>query len=136
MAVIGDDIPAALHELRAHAASRMRATARITRPGPSVTSTSGTVSTPAPTVYQGPCRWKAPTTAAGRNEVGAAILITTPGQVHLPIDNPEGYQPEPGDIVECLTNPERPVMVGRRAAVTSRFDGDDLTALRISIEEL
>lgn len=132
--MLGDDTAAALVELRAHALSRMRATVRIVRPGQPSTSVDGIVTTPAQTVYLGPARWKAGTTTATRTEVGATQLVTTPGEVHLPVDNPDGYSPRPGDVIECTANPDRPQLVGRRVTVRARMDGDDLSAFRIPME--
>ena len=130
--MLGDDLAAALPELRAQAESMMLDTVTITRPGGTVTAEDGTVTTPAPVVYQGRARWKPPTTSATQSEVGAAIIVTTPGEVHIPVG---AYVPEPGDIIECAASVFDPSLVGRRTVVRSRFGGSLVTAYRIPIQE-
>lgn len=121
------------HRRRANA--RMRATVTIRRPGEVTTDpTNGNVAGAGTIVYNGPARWKAPTTTATETETGTAIVTTTRGAVSIPIDNPDGYSPRPGDIVECTADPDHPALVGQKVRVAARFEGDDLTAYRIPIE--
>lgn len=131
--MLGDDLAAALPELRAQAESMMLDTVTITRPGETVTAEDGTVTTPAPVVYQGRARWKPPTTTATQSEIGTAIMVTTPGEVHIPAS--AAYCPQPGDIIECTASVFNPSLVGRRTVVRSRFGGSLVTAYRIPIQE-
>ena len=131
--MLGDDLAAALPELRAQAESMMLDTVTITRPGEAVTAEDGTVTTLAQTVYQGRARWKPPTTTATQSEVGASIMVTTPGEVHIPAGTP--YSPQPGDIIECTASRFDASLVGRRTTVRSRFGGSLVTAYRIPVEE-
>lgn len=120
---------------RRRANSRMKASAMAWRPGETSTDpTSGEVTTARTLVYSGRSRWKAPQTSATEADAGTALVVTSPGEVHIPIDNPDGYTPLPGDIIECVANPDHPSLIGRQVTVSARFDGDDLTAYRIPIE--
>ena len=132
--MLGDDLAAALPELRAQAESMMLDAVIVSRPGETVTAEDGTVTTPALVVYQGKARWKPPATSAVESEVGTAIMVNTPGEVHIPAGTP--YTPHPGDIIECTASRLDPALVGRRATVRSRFSGSLVTAYRIPIEEV
>lgn len=115
----------------------MRSTVTIRRLGTATTNpATGEVTTDGTVVYAGKARWKAPTTSATETETGASIFTSTPGVVSVPIDNPNGYSPRPGDVVECIADPDHPSMVGRKVRVSARFEGDDLTAYRIPVEEM
>lgn len=122
----------ALARGRRLAESLMTDTVTITRPGaPTTDPATGEVVTSGTVVYEGRARWKPPTTGAAQTETGTAAIITSPGEVHIPVGS---YTPEPGDIIECTACPMDPGMVGRRATVQSRFGGSQVTAYRIPIE--
>ena len=133
--MLDDDIAAALPELRAHAESMMRDLVAITRPGPTVTDpATGEVATTTAEAYRGKARIKPPTTAATESEVGTAIMVTSPGEVHIPVGSP--YRPEPGDLITVLSCPLDPGMVVRKVTVRGRFGGSQITAYRIPVEEV
>lgn len=119
--MIIDVVDAHLPQMRAHAESLMLDTVRIERPGETVTDPdSGEVTNSTTTVYLGRGRWKPPATVATTDEVGTAIKVTTPGEVHIPVGS---YDPTPGDIIECVGSVRDPILAGSRATVRSRFGG-------------
>jgi len=95
--------------------------------------TTGAVTTSAPQVYSGVARWKAPRTAATTDEAGTAQLVSTAGEIHLPVGT---YQPEPGDVATCTACPLDPAQVGRKARLRSRFGGTHVTQYRVPFEEV
>ena len=117
---------------RTRALSLMTDTIKATRPGlVSTDPTTGAVSAPAETVYEGPGRWKAATTIPSADEVGTSDRVRTSGEVHLPVGP---YKPLPGDVLECTGCVLDPNLIGRKTVVRSLVGGSQVTAYRIPIE--
>lgn len=125
------EIATALPEIQAAALARMTDTVTITRPGETSTdATTGAVSTASAQVYSGPARWKAATTAPRADDVASAQVARSAGEVHIPVGS---YIPTAGDVVECIASSD-PLLVGRRARISSWWGGSQITAYRIPIE--
>lgn len=118
---------------RRRAESLMVDSVVIRRPiEPTTDPATGEVVTGAVIVYSGKARWKPPTTAAAESEIGTAVMITTAGEVHIPVG---AYTPQPGDVITCTACDYDPGMIGRTATIRSRFGGSHITAYRIPIED-
>ncbi len=117
---------------RRRAESLMVDAAEIRRPVEPITDpATGEVLTGAVIVYSGKARWKPPVTATA-TEVGTAVMITSPSEVHIPVGT---YAPQPGDVIICTACKHDPGMIGRTATVRSRFGGSQITAYRIPVED-
>lgn len=132
---LGDDLAAALPDLRAAARSRMRATCTIRR----VASVSTDATTGAPTVtwvapdpYVGACRTRYPGLAHEQTpEVGGATVVASRLIVHIP----HGTQILPGDRVRIDSDPDNPIMVNAVLRVASVDDQSQATAQRLLCED-
>jgi hypothetical protein len=124
------DVTQVLEAGRRVAESRMRATYRFTREsGEAVTDpNTGEVTHPDTVVYEGPAYSRYPGLAFEQSpEVGGAVFTIS----RLVIRCPFGPVFKPGDMGECLADPDNPQMVGARVRVESIDNQSQATAQRL-----
>lgn len=127
---IGDDLAAALPELRAMAESLMRDTVRVERV---VGMDESTGEAAYETVYTGKAKIKAPSAANDDKTVVGASVTIIPGRVDVPIDSGDF---KVGDRVTVLTSQMNPRLTGNVYRLTAPFEGSATTATRMPIEEV
>jgi hypothetical protein len=131
---LGDDVAAALLELRGEAESRMRDTCTITRPGAVVwnaTTLQNDVTTV--TVYSGPCRVKAAVMRDRVVTVADQSLVESQFILSLPIATSGGVATD--DSVTITASAEDPATVGRMYRIIAGPAPSDATARRFPIRE-
>lgn len=120
---------------RAHAERLMTDTCTVTRAGTTSTLDEGTgtlTNTPT-TVYTGVCRLK-PTQVQDRMvEVGADEVGIASHVVSLPITETD---PRPGDIVTVTASTYDAASVGRTFTILGALHGSQITARRLSCQEV
>lgn len=132
MTDLSDAIAATIGPLRARAESLMIDTAEIKRQtGETTNPTTGVVTPTYSPVYSGPARFKAPSTGARDATAGGHTFTVTAPEVHVPVGS---CQPQPGDIVTCLTSKYDAGLVGRVHRVVAPPHGSMTTAYRIPLE--
>lgn len=133
--MIGDDIAAALPELRSQAESLMRDKITVERPGKATADAKGADQVPYTTVYTGKARIKSsPTTSvvgANRSAAIAGTVTIASEEVHLPADAPEIRV---GDVVTVTSSQWQPRSVGRKYRVTATHEQTLQTARRLRVE--
>lgn len=129
---LGDDITAALPELRAQAESRMRSTVTVERPDLTVPPDPLTGLPVLVPVYTGKARWKPPVYSRATPEAGGHEYTIQPAEWHFPVG---AFLPAVGQIVTATAIPSHPQLVGRTFRVVAIGGGDDTTAMRLGVEE-
>lgn len=131
--MIGDDLAAALPELRAQAESMMRDTCVITGDGgePVWNDETGTYDTPASvTIYTGKCRLRMPRAAGTRVDSGAATWAVDDGVLSLPVDGSQAVTAGHVAVVTLGSDPLTTV----RATVQATHAQTDSTARRLPVK--
>lgn len=135
---IGDDIAAALPELRRQAESRMTDTCRITQPGdgePVWDPATGTYTQPTVTVYEGKCRIKAPALVNPFQSSGGSVETWQVEEsiLSVPVDAPSI---DSAMTVTYLTAPNNPNLPGRVFGVVGPHHESTATAQRVLVREV
>ena len=133
--MLGDDLTAALPELRAHAESMMVDACRVER----VTGTRfdrilGVDVADTSLVYAGPCRVKAvdaQSASAGTDSVAWGVHVD---EVHLPVAGSEDVRPL--DVVTVTGSAMDPGLVGRRLVIRGWPARSLATARRFRVDEV
>ena len=105
---LGDDIAAALPDLRAHAESLMWDSCVITGDGgaPVWNDETGTYDSPAgSTIYSGKCRLRMPRAAGNRVDSGEASWAVDDGVLSLPVDGSQAVTAGPVAVVTLGLDP-------------------------------
>lgn len=134
--VLGDDIDAALPDLRAHAESRMKSTCRIgVRTSGTDPDTLEPVDTVADPIYEGPCRLRFASSTVSERNSGSQQFGDQQGVLSLPVaDASVGVK---RDMVAVITaNPNDPALVGMVLRITGSEVQTTATARRFSVEFL
>lgn len=129
--MIGDDLAAAIDELRAHAESAMRDTCTVTRPGAATDEVWGNA--PAPTVYTGRCKVQTYEGHEQNPEAGGHRYTVQRYSVHFPVGS---FLPRPGDVVTITESEKDPHLVGKKYDVTGPFNKSLATANRCFVDEV
>lgn len=130
--MIGDDLAAALPELRAQAESRMRDTCIVTGPGgePAWDEGSGTYTTPdGATVYEGKCRVRQASPTGAQASPGDAAWSVDHAVVSLPVDGTDSIGP--GHVIVITTAADEPSRAGWKFTVEAGHYQTDSTARRL-----
>lgn len=132
--MLGDDIAAALPEMRAHAESLMvdacvieRRRERVMDP---VTLEYGDAWTP---LYSGRCRVQVSAIQPAAEPVAGRSFVVTDAVVQLPASAPDFRDDDRVTITGCVFDP---VMVGVRFSVTSREVKTHATMRRLHVSEV
>jgi hypothetical protein len=140
--MLGDDIAAALPELRAQAESRMRDTWVITRPGaqvwnPATKQYEGSVVT----VYDGPGRLRPTalmdhaTTAADQEFMESQYVLSLPIGSHPNITTGTSGDVRKDNVATCTKSADDPAMVGRKYTIGISAAHSQATARRFPVTE-
>lgn len=121
-----------IHSGRNRAERLMRGTCRITRRGPLVADENGDVSSSSATVYEGKGYARYPGLAFEQNADSQGVNVV---QSRIVYRVPFGPIFRPDDVVEILTDPDNPQMVGTRLRVASIDDQSRATAQRLICED-
>ena len=129
----GSDLAAGLAELRAHAASRMRATCKIERKSGQSTNSDGVTSTTFTQVYSGACYLRYPGLAqeAVRDVAGAQVV-----ESRIVVRIPFGTVCKPGDRVTITADPDNSQLVNTVLRIESIDDQSQATAQRLLCSDL
>ena len=133
---LGDDIAAALPELRALAESRMQDTVRVRRPVDSEPDplTGIDVPTYAPDdVYNGRCRVKAVNVQPATADSAGSTVTTQARELHVPNDAPAIL---PGDVAFLADDTYTPRLRGVVYRVDGAHESSDTTAQRVPVTRL
>ena len=132
--MLGDDVTAALPELRAHAESLMVDACTITRGGEPVWDDASGTYTPGTgtTVYDGPCRVRMPSPDGSETASGEATWSLRGAFVSVPIDTSAGVRV--GDVVTVTSSVHDPALVGQPFTVTGLHSQTFSTARRLKCE--
>ena len=87
-------------------------------------------------IYDGPCKFKAAGTQAGRSEIPGAIVVDQSATLSLPIGAAGAGDVRVNDEWECTSNPLDPSQVGRKARITGGHSQTYATAHRYPVEEV
>lgn len=129
--MIGDVLPGALDELRAHAESLMRDTCTVTRPSGVVDPVTGATATTS--VYAGRCKVLTYEGYEQTPEAGGHQFTVQRYRVDFPV---AGLLPRPGDLVTITTAEKDPHLVGKTYRVTAPFNKSLATANRCFVDEV
>lgn len=134
---LGDDIAAALPELRAHAESRMCETVTVRRPAgwePDPVTGNDVPTYADPDPYVGQARLKPPSTVkALEPDLAGSAIVTQPAELHIPWEGPALL---PGDVVLFAADTYTPRLRGLVYRVVSSHAASDVTAQRVPVEIL
>lgn len=131
---LGDDLAAALPELRAHAESMMTDTIRLERvtgsaPHPTTLEMVDTYET----VYEGKGRWQRPNVQASESVVGGVEFGVNAVTVQLPIAVTVAAR---GQRATCLASQTDPALPGTKATVLGVPNKTHATKRRLLCEEV
>lgn len=129
--LIGDDLTAALPELREQAESRMTATCTVDRPDGTPDPVTGV--TPADRVYDGRCRVQTWEPHESETDAGARRRTSQRYSVHVPVGS---FAPRRDDIVIVTVSADDPHLVGRRYRVAALLHKEAATAYRLGVEDV
>ena len=131
---LGDDLAAALPELRAAAESRMLDACTVRR-AVGVTVDDVGVTTPdySEPLYEGPCRVQTFEPQEYTPDVAVATVTTQRYAVHVPVG---AYEPSIGDVVEISTATLDPHLAGREYRVVALLHKSQATAYRLGVLEI
>ena len=135
--MLGDDLAAALPELRAHAESMMLDACTITGPGsaPVWDEATGEWSTPgSATVYQGKCRVQRADGPPAGSQAGSADWSLNHVRVDLPVATSTAVRE--GHVVTITAAAFDPQLVGVVATVVGEHHKTLATARRLQCEEV
>lgn len=130
---LGDDLAAALPELRAHAESMMRDSCVIMgaeTPGEWSDETGSYGDPTAPTIYSGKCRLRMPRTAGSRVESGEASWAVDDGILSLPVEGSQAVAAGHVAVVSLGNDPVASVTV----TVQATHVQTDSTARRLPVK--
>ena len=134
--MLGDDIAAALPELRAHAESRMRETVTVKSVlsvVPDPTTGVDVVTYGATPVYEGKCRIKSATSQSVDADAGGSLVTQTSPELHIPSSGPALL---PGHVAFMASDTESPRLRGLVYRVDSAHAASDTTAQRVPVTNL
>ena len=133
--MIGDDIDAALPEMRAHAASLMRDGCRVERlaEGRTFDDATGEYAESWEPVYAGACRVQVAATQPDESDTGGRGWVVTDAVVQLPVSGVDFRDNDRVTITGCLHDP---AMVGVVLTVTSREVKTHATMRRLHVSEV
>lgn len=130
---LGEDVAAALPELRSAAESMMTSACVITGPGEKTwNNTTGTYDNPAVTIYTGPCRIAFRSTVRREAEAVGQLLTEQEPTLYLPVDGSEGVSTD--HVVTITANPLDAALVGMRLRVAGIHAQTYATARRLALE--
>ena len=128
---LGDDLLAALPELREQATSMMRDACTITRAtGPADPLTG---QAPREPVYTGPCKVQSAGLQESNPDAGGHTWTTQRFLLHLPVGP---HLPAVDDLAEITAADADPNLVGRRYRVVASPPKSLATAYRVPVEEV
>lgn len=121
-----------LRKGRAAFEKRMRATCAVVRPTGSTVDVAGREVVTFTTVYEGRCYVRYPGVAFETNRDSQTVTIV---QSRVVVRVPFGPAFAPGDVVEIVTDPDTPHLVGTQLRVASIDDQSQATAQRLLCED-
>lgn len=133
--MLGDDITAALPELRAHAASMMLDACRIERViGSRFDRVFGVDVEDMSVVYAGPCRLKSVNAQPRSVQAGPVEWTVAVDELHLPVVGSGNVRP--GDVATITGAELDQGLVGRRFVISGTPARTAATARRFRVEEV
>lgn len=130
--MLGDDIAAALPELRAHAVSRMTETVRIGTLDEGVDEETLEPVTVFDSVYEGAARLRFPQSPSGEVDAASQLVVLQGAVLSLP-SGTAGITPDMRAIVDDSTSDA--ALIGRVFRIRGFAAAGQTTATRFSVEE-
>lgn len=136
--ILGDDIAAALPELRRQAESRMRSRCRVERAnGEPVKGDDGELHTPTETIYEGPCRLRTVSTVTSNIEAAAQLLVGQAAVLSFPVATSTAIRVN--DLVTFLPSGDGvddldPGLLEQSARIAGLHFDSNATARRLPVE--
>lgn len=122
-------------EGRALAESLMTATVRVSyKTGQtSQNESSGKQEPVYATRFESPAKFQSTTLATSDVDVAGRREVIDQLQIHLPVSTAQVHQ---DDVIECLTNPSDPRLVGRKFLAGAPMNKTYATATRLNVKEM